>query len=132
MNLLIILLSFIGFCISLYAYFVDQNLKKDPNYQPVCNISDRISCTKPITSPYGKLLGFSNSYLGLVYYPILALLAIVGNDISLLVLATGSLLFTLYLAYILFTKIKSLCLICLTIYAVNISLFLICLNNILS
>ncbi len=130
MILLIILLSFIGFCVSLYAYSISQNLKKDPSYKPACNISDRISCTKPIESPYGNLLGFSNSYLGLVYYPLMILLALFGNNASLMVLATGSLLFTIYLAYILFTKIKSLCLICLTIYAVNISIFLVCLNRI--
>ena len=131
-NTLINLLSVIGFFVSYYANFVDQKLKKDPNYQSACNISDRISCTKPIVSPYGKLLGFSNAYVGLVYYPIMAFLATFGNDLSLFILATGSLVFTLYLAYILFTKIKSLCLICLSIYAVNISIFLICLNNILS
>ena len=131
MNILIILLSFIGFCISLYAYFVDQNIQKDPTYKPVCDISDAVSCSKPIRSPYGKLLGFSNSYLGLVYYPILAILAVVGNNTSLLVLATGSLVFSLYLAYILFTKIKSFCLICLSIYAINISIFLICLKGML-
>ncbi len=132
MNLLILLLSFIGLCISLYAYSVDQNLKKDPTYKPLCNISDRISCSKPIMSPYGKLLGFSNSYLGLVYYPIMALLALVGNKLSIFVLATGSLLFTAYLAYILATKIKSLCLICLSIYAVNISLFVLSLKGIIN
>ena len=132
MNLLIVLLSFIGLCISLYAYSVDQNLKKDPTYKPLCNISDRISCSKPIMSPYGKLLGFSNSYLGLVYYPIMALLALVGNKLSIFVLATGSLLFTAYLAYILATKIKSLCLICLSIYAVNISLFVLSLKGIIN
>ncbi len=125
MNIIIILLAFIGFCLSLYAYFVEQRVKKDPTYKPACNISDRISCTKPLVSPYGKLMGFSNSYLGLIYYPVLGLISLFGNTLSLVILATGSLLFTLYLAYILFTKIKSLCLICLSIYAVNISIFLL-------
>jgi vitamin-K-epoxide reductase (warfarin-sensitive) len=129
MNLLIVLISFIGFCISLYAYSVEATLKKDPTYKPFCNISDRISCTKPIESPYGKLMGFSNSVLGMVYYPIMALLGIIGNTISLFVLATGSLLFTLYLAFILLVKIRSLCLICLSIYAVNTLMFLVALQG---
>ena len=111
MTLLLILLSFIGLCVSYYAYTVGQALKKDPNYKPVCNISDRISCTKPIESPYGKLLGVSNSILGLIFYPIMALLAVVANDISLLIIASGLLLFTIYLAYILFVKVRSLCII---------------------
>ena len=130
MKLLIILLSFIGFCVSLYAYFIGQNLKKDPSYKPACNISDTISCTKPIEGPYGTLLGFSNSILGLIYYPLMVLLVLFGNNASLLLLATGSLMLTLYLAYVLLSKIKALCLICLTIYAVNISIFLVCLNSI--
>ncbi len=131
MSVLIVLLSFLGFCVSLYAYSIVQNLKKDPSYKPVCNLSDRISCTKPLESPYGKLLGFSNSFLGLVYYPIMGLLAIFGNAISLLLVATGSLVITLYLAYLLFFKVKSLCLICLSIYAVNISIFIVAFRNFL-
>lgn len=125
MTLLIILLSFLGFVISLYAYSVEQQLKKDPTYKPVCNISDRISCTKPIESPYGKLIGFSNSLLGLIYYPALALLSLFGSNLYLFLATAGSLLFTFYLAYILFFKVRSLCLICLSIYTVNISLFII-------
>ncbi len=119
-NLILLILLGIGFCVSLYAFSIEQKIATNPQYKPACNISDRISCTKPLLSAYGKLLGFSNSIVGLLFYPTMATLLFVGEDLLLLIGAVGSCIFTIYLAYILFAKVKALCLICLTIYAVNL------------
>lgn len=122
---LIIILAAIGFCLSLYALYLDRKVQEDPNYHPVCNISDRISCTKPITSGYGKLFGFSNSILGIIFYPILGLLAFLNQPTVLLLAASGLLLFTIFLAYVLFAKVKAICPVCIAIYLVNISIFIV-------
>ena len=123
MTAVLIFVSIIGLCVSLYAFFIERKLKEDKSYQPACNISDKMSCTKPLESPYGKLLGFSNSILGLIFYPSMAILAVFGSNLILVLVTTGLFLFTLYLAYVLFAKVKTICLICVTIYAVNVSLF---------
>ncbi len=115
----------LGFGLSLYAFSIERTLQKNPNYRPACNISDRISCTAPIVSPYGKLFGFSNVLLGLVFYPFLALLAVTAPPIILLIATSGLLFFTVFLAYILFFKVKAICPICIALYMVNISLFLL-------
>lgn len=124
----LIILSALGFGLSLYAYYLEHKLQEDPNYHPVCNISDRVSCTKPITSPYGKLLGFSNSILGLIFYPLLGCLALLNQPKILQIAAIGLLLVTVYLAYILFAKVKAICPLCLAVYLVNIGIAFICLR----
>jgi hypothetical protein len=48
----IFLISAVGFGISVYAYFVEQALVNNQKYKAVCDLSDVISCTKPLLSPY--------------------------------------------------------------------------------
>lgn len=125
--LILMLLAALGFGLSLYAYYLEKKIQEDPTYHPVCNISERVSCTKPITSPYGKLFGFSNSILGLVFYPLLGVLALLNQPRVLHLAALGLLLFTTYLAYVLFAKVKAICPLCIAVYVVNISIALVCL-----
>ena len=42
---MLLLLSIAGFLISLYGFSIEQKLKTNPNYKPMCDISDRASCT---------------------------------------------------------------------------------------
>jgi vitamin-K-epoxide reductase (warfarin-sensitive) len=119
---LIALIALLGLCISLYAYWVDRKLLHNISYKPACDISDKISCSKPFSSPYSEVLGISNTIVGIVFYTSMFWLA-VGNFCYLLFLAAaGSVLFSIYLAFLLFFKIKTICLICISLYIVNILL----------
>lgn len=126
-EMLAIILCIVGIILSIYLYFVEIRLKKNHAYKPYCNISDKISCTAPIKSPYGALLfGIPNSIVGMIFY-----VAVIGLIIAhqyplalLLVIAANAM--TPILAYILYAKIRALCLVCLLIYVVN-ALLLICL-----
>lgn len=40
----------IGFGLSLYSLNVEMNAEEDENYSAMCDISERISCTKVFTS----------------------------------------------------------------------------------
>jgi vitamin-K-epoxide reductase (warfarin-sensitive) len=121
---IIILLAIIGFSVSLYAYKVEIRVKHDQEYRPACDISNRISCSKVAKSPYSTLFLISNSLLGLLYYFLIIALTVIHSYVLLFFLSLVGVLASIYLAYLLFFKIKVLCVLCTTVYAVNI---LICL-----
>lgn len=118
------ILSFVGFCISMYGFFIEQQIKQNVTYKPACDISDRISCSKPLLSKYGKLFFVSNSVLGILFYMSMMILAAYGLKILLFYGALLSVLVSIFLAYILFFKIRTLCLLCVSIYVINILLLL--------
>ncbi len=60
----IILLALAGIVISIYAYTVEMNISKNPEYKPACDISDKISCSRVMRSGYGKLFGISTGLFG--------------------------------------------------------------------
>jgi vitamin-K-epoxide reductase (warfarin-sensitive) len=124
MILSIVILAGIGLGLSLYAYYVERNLDKNPNYKAACDLSDTVSCSKVIRSPYATLFFVSNALLGAVYYIVLGLLALINQTTLVLVMTALGFLASLGLAYILYAKIKSLCLICTSIYVVNVLLLL--------
>ncbi len=124
----IIILAIIGFCISLYAYFTESKIKEDPNYHPACDINDRISCSAPLKSEYSNIFYFSNALMGMVYYVLVGTLAFFDMYRIVLMLTGAGVLITLFLAYLLYFKIKSLCIVCTSLYIVNILLLLFALR----
>lgn len=125
MILSIILLSICGFALSLYAYHLERALAANPDYKPVCQLSDTISCTKPILSQYGSILGVSNGIFGLLFYSMMAVAALVGAVGFIFYGAVAACLVSVYLAYLLFFRIRAVCPVCISIYAVNITLLIV-------
>lgn len=121
----IALVAAVGFALSLYGYFVERKIMENPAYKPACDLSDRISCSKPILSAYGKLLFVSNTLVGMAFYGLVFVLALLGLAYPIFLLACIALGATLVLAYILYFKVGSFCLICHAIYLVNIVLFVL-------
>lgn len=117
--MLLLILSLLGFCISLYAYYIEQKAKSISGYKALCDISDYISCSKPVTSDYAALLYISNALVGMLFYAIIAALTLFGAYQLLLVAAAIATVVSIVLAYLLFVKIKALCLLCLSIYGIN-------------
>lgn len=115
----ITVLACIGLLLSLYSYHLEKKIKQDQSYKPVCDLSDRISCSKPILSPWGALLGISNSLLGIAFYAAIFILALLNMKQAIFFAALAACCVSLVLAFILLFKIKALCLICLLIYLVN-------------
>jgi len=116
-------LALIGFLLSFYAFHIRRKSLKQ-KYKPLCDISKNISCTKALTSPHGKLIGISNSTLGLIFYPLIFILAYLNLITSIFYLSLLALLASLYLAYISYYKLRTLCLVCTSIYLVNILLLI--------
>lgn len=121
----IIILAAIGFCLSLYAYYLEYKLKNDEQFKAACDINDRISCTRPLLSPYANFFYVSNALLGMIFYAVIALASFLGLQTLLLILAIGGVIASLILAYLLYFEIKSFCLVCTSLYVVNI-LILLC------
>lgn len=118
----ILLIALIGAAISTYASIVEQKIKDNPEYKPACDLSDIISCSKPMASPYSKLFFVSNTWLGLAYYGCMIILAIMNYATIAFYLACGGVAMSAVFAYLLYFKIKALCLVCTSIYLVNIAL----------
>ena len=126
MMYLIIPIAFVGIVVSLYGIFVERKLQQNPHYKAACDISEKISCTRPMTSSYANIFGISNSAASALYYLSVIVIACVGNLYILRIMTGIGLIVTICFAYILYFKIKSFCLICNTLYVINIVLFSIC------
>ena len=117
-------ISVVGFLLSIYAYYVEKKSEKNKEYKAICDLSENMSCNKAFTSEYGKLMGISNSIYGIFFY-ILILLLIQYNYLNyVFYLALLSVLGSIYLAYISYFKLKNFCLVCTSIYTVNILLLI--------
>ncbi len=125
----IVVLSLMGFLVCVYSLFIERNIKLDQDYKAVCDLSDKVSCTKTFLSPWGKLLGASNIYIGTVFYAAMLLFGLLDYVYVTFLGALGSCIASLFLVYILFTKIKTFCLICITIYVINIALLVLAYHN---
>jgi vitamin-K-epoxide reductase (warfarin-sensitive) len=124
---LIIFFSLLGLCVSLYAFFIERSLAKNPAYKPLCDISDRISCSKPIKSEYGKIFLVSNSIAGIGYYVAVIVAAFLNAPFILLIFTSLGILATCFFCYLLFCKVKTICLVCIGTYLINIILWLLAL-----
>lgn len=118
----IFIIATIGLCISLYGFFVEYKLGQDPTYKPVCDLSDHVSCSKTFLSPYGKILKTSNTIVGLLFYSCMMLLAWLGYINLLWYGAVLAAFASVVFAYILFFRVQTICLVCISIYLVNIAL----------
>jgi vitamin-K-epoxide reductase (warfarin-sensitive) len=122
MIITILIVAIIGLIISVYGIFVERQIQQDALYKPACDISDKISCSKPFLSPYSKMFGISNIWASALYYMLMIVLAQLNlATIAMIISSTGVIVSCIF-AYILFFKIQSLCLICTSLYVVNIAL----------
>lgn len=126
--LIILVLAMVGFSICVYTYLLEQKIKSKPNYKPACDLSDRVSCTKPMKSDYAALFYFSNSIIGAAYYLMIITVALLQMHSLLLFASVAGCIVSAFMAFLLYFKIKSLCLLCTTLYIINILLLLLALR----
>lgn len=117
----VIIISIAGFFLSLYALYIEKKSEQG-NYKAVCDINDRISCTKAFSSEYGKMFNISNSVSGLFFYAVISVLSWLNFVDYVFYLAVASMLATFYLWYTLTFKVKTVCVVCYSIYIVNMLL----------
>ena len=134
------LINFAAIFLVLYVFYVEHRLKTakpESNYKAVCDINDRISCSRVLNSKYAKGFGIfeqdsvfnvSNAVYGISFYALILILLVVSSLVEginvwitylLVVLAVALNLCDIYLAYILFFKLKDICIVCCTLYVIN-------------
>ncbi|KAL2720639.1 vitamin K epoxide reductase complex subunit 1-like [Vespula squamosa] len=126
----LILMCIIGTVLSYYAYIVETTKENDESYEALCDINEHISCSRVLTSEYGKgfglipnnsILYFPNSLYGLGFYLLITGLSILNDHSSvftIIFLGILSNIASIYLAYILYL-LKDICIICISSYIVN-------------
>jgi len=116
---IIMLLAVVGLSISLYTYWLERKVKYEPDYKATCDLSDHVSCTKPMLSKYANIFYFSNALIGTSYYVLIALLAYFNAVHLLLLAALAGCCMSVFLGYLLYFKIKSFCILCTSLYVIN-------------
>jgi len=119
--MLIRILASLGFLLSAYAFYVIKRTEKSDKYNPLCDVSENVSCTKAFISEYGSLMILPNPLFGMIFY---TLMFIIGEHKVILYLSSVAFAFTFYLAYLSYFKQKNFCVVCSAIYVVNTLLFL--------
>jgi vitamin-K-epoxide reductase (warfarin-sensitive) len=119
------ILAMLGMILSVYSLYVEKRLERQKDYAPVCDISKKISCSAAFSSKYSKTLGIHNSILGIGFYVAIFILSLTYFASLVLYLAGIGMLITLYLAYSSYFKLKNFCLVCTSIYLVNILLLIL-------
>ena len=129
--IIIMILAALGMIISLYTNVLEQKIKKMPSYRPMCDISDAISCTKPMKSKYASLFYISNAWLAFAFYALVFVFAALHQQTFLLITVIAGCLVSCIFAYLLYFKIKSLCILCTSMYVINVLLLIFCVNRML-
>lgn len=117
-------LAICGICVSAYAYVLEQKIKTHKNYTSFCDISDKVSCSKVITSNYGTLFAFSNSIWGIIFYSAIIIASFFNLYKTVFALSMLGIISSIILAFILYFIIRTICLLCTSIYIVNIMLLI--------
>lgn len=125
MEWLILALTLIGFCLSVYVLHVEKYAGKKKDFRAWCDFTERISCTKAFTSEFAHTGMLPNSVIGMIGYSVMALLAYFNEIQYLFLISLACLSFSVFLAYVLFVRVRSYCLVCISIYAINLGLVLI-------
>ena len=122
MHTAIAILSGIGVGLSLYALYVKHQLGQNKNYHAVCDINEKVSCTKAMGSKYGSLFFIPNSAFGVVFYAVMMMLGYFDLMGTVFWLSLLAVLGSVYLAYVSFFKMRIACPVCTAVYILNIVL----------
>lgn len=120
----LLLLSLIGLMVSLYAYAVRLRIRRDRTYKPLCDISEKVSCSKAFSSGFATTAGIPNPLFGILFYCGCALISLTEPGLMIW-LAVPGFIAVLYLAVISYIIQRNFCVVCSTVYLINTLLFLL-------
>jgi len=109
---IIITLSLIAFLISSYLYFQGKNIN--------CALN---GCNKVLSGSYSKIFNIDNSLLGMFYFFISGLLAILNKENILKFISFFAFLYALYLIFVMLFILKEICYYCLIVDLLAIIIF---------
>lgn len=129
-----LLLAAAGVIISLLIEDIHRQLAVDVTFTSFCNINSRVNCDVVLSSPWAWFLGLSVSKWALVFYLGLAGVAVASIRAErirqrqtlttwLFGLAGLGFAFSLYMAFVAFALLNTICLMCSALYVVSLGLF---------
>eukprot|EP01062_Namystynia_karyoxenos_P062437 TRINITY_DN55318_c0_g1_i1.p1 TRINITY_DN55318_c0_g1~~TRINITY_DN55318_c0_g1_i1.p1 ORF type:complete len:189 (+),score=75.19 TRINITY_DN55318_c0_g1_i1:75-569(+) len=129
-----------GVLVSAYALHVEEQLRKNPFYEPACNTGWG-SCATVFQSAYAHPLsawgilpkghpldlslavaGILN-YLVYILYPTRLFRMLPRPESVLMLIASAGIVFSCYLLYVLKVILKDFCIVCAAFHAINFSMF---------
>jgi len=122
---IITFLGLVGLLTSSYSLYAYYRATHDKDYRALCDINNRISCSKTFRGKFGHFLGLPNGFWGIILYIIIIVAAYYQASLWLFLLSGWAVIFSIRLAYILITKVKLLCIDCIIIYVVNALLLIV-------
>ncbi|XP_063364331.1 vitamin K epoxide reductase complex subunit 1-like protein 1 [Cydia amplana] len=127
----IISAAIVGILISTYALYVELSAEADPEYKAYCDLTEKVSCSKVLTSGFSKGFGLvakgsqlelPNCIYGIIFYCLMIIMTTYDNMSVVrlqLLTAVMSVLTCIYLAYLLLFVLQDFCLVCISTYFVN-------------
>ena len=108
--------AFIGLVLSIYFLYVKLKARHK-GYNPLCDISSGISCSRAANSKFSNLFFFPNAAYGIILY--LFIIFFANNFINLTFYLT--LILSLVSVYLLFELYRSrnFCVVCVIIHIIN-------------
>ncbi|MBI2044651.1 hypothetical protein HYT23_01190 [Candidatus Pacearchaeota archaeon] len=125
--MLVLIFAIIGLIVSLYTFHIENSLKKNKDYRSICDFSIRISCSRAISSRYGRFFGIHNSILGITLYVAIIMLFVFNLNYMVLYLSLIAVIGSLFFAYLQY-NMRTFCLICTLTYLINIILLIVSLS----
>jgi uncharacterized membrane protein/predicted DsbA family dithiol-disulfide isomerase len=129
------LLCLLGVAVSVELSRIHVFVHTDPTYHTLCAVSEAVNCETVAASPWAVSAGLPVSLWGVLGYLVMGILALWGWSKrrlhpawpwGLLLLLSGfSVAVSAILAFISFTRIDSLCLFCMTSYAISLALLVV-------
>jgi vitamin-K-epoxide reductase (warfarin-sensitive) len=110
------LLPVIGLTVSAYATYVHRQMKQTPEYRPWCDINSAVSCSKAIASRYGEILSIANGVYGAVFFLIVFVASAMDFWALVFRLSVPASIVCMYLAYALYFRVKTFCILCNFMY----------------
>lgn len=124
-RLAIRVLAFVGLCIAAYLTVLHSQAGTSGTFNsPLCTISSTINCNAVLGSEYSHLFGLPVATWAALTYAAILGASFLGSTSVLVFLCSWSFIFSLYMAGISFFTLNAACLFCMSLYAVNIGLFI--------
>jgi protein-disulfide isomerase len=126
-------LALTGVALSLIIVSIHRNLAANAGYTSFCNVNETVNCDVVLSSKYAYFAGIPVAWWAVLTYLLVAgaaLFYLRATDTvrrrqlasGLVAVSSGSVLYSLYLAFIALAVLNSVCLLCGSLYLVNAGL----------
>lgn len=119
------ILALVGLCIGGYLTSLHAQAGTSGTFNsPLCSISSTINCNAVLGSTYARLFGVPVATWAALTYAAILGASFLSSITTVVLLCSWSFVFSFYMAWLSLVTLKAGCLFCMSLYAVNIGLFL--------